>query len=123
MILHRQGKWMIAQSHLLDDLIARAPRFHYATFGRVFNRLMMRAVYVFETMRSGAIVAQRLNVVVLLFRRIVPFDIELKRSAQRDVEELHAFADGEDGKATIKRILHSGKFPFVARWIDIFFQN
>ena len=114
---------MIAQSHLLDDLIGRAPRFDYATFAWVLNRLMMRAVYVFETVRSGAIVAQRLNVVVLLLRRIMPFDIELKRSAQRDVEELHAFADGEDGKAAIERILHGGKFPFVARWIDIVFQS
>src|ERR1051325_5259082 len=95
-ILDGEGERIITEPHLLDDVIGGAPGFDLETVAEFIERLMMRTVDLIETMRGGAIGPQRLDIVVLHFRRVVPLNIEVERPAERDIEKLHAFADGED---------------------------
>lgn len=41
MILDRQRKRIIAQAHLLDDIVIGAPSFDFETVGDAIDRLMM----------------------------------------------------------------------------------
>src|SRR4029077_6886665 len=41
MILDGQRKWIIAQAHLLDDVVISAPRFDFETVCDTIDRLMM----------------------------------------------------------------------------------
>jgi hypothetical protein len=122
-VLHGQSERMIAQAHLLNDVVGRAPRFNFATVGQSVDGLMMRAVHHIETMRRAAIVAQRLDVVIFLLGQIMTLDIELERPAERDVENLEPFADGEDGQAARERVSRCLKFPGIPRKIDIFIEH
>ena len=85
MILHRQGKGIVAQFYLFDDIICGAPRFYFKTGTKLVDRLMMRAIYFLETMARIAIGAKRLNVVGLLIGQIMTTDVEVKRAAECDV--------------------------------------
>ena len=49
-----------------------------------------------KTVRSAAGMAQWLNFPISLLGQIVTFDVELQCSAERDIEYLNAFADGEN---------------------------
>jgi len=41
MILDRQSEWIIAQAHLLDDVVMGAPCFDFETVCDAIDRLMM----------------------------------------------------------------------------------
>ena len=41
MILDRQSEWIIAQAHLLDDVVISTPRFDFETVCDTIDRLMM----------------------------------------------------------------------------------
>jgi hypothetical protein len=41
MILDREGEWIIAQAHLLDDIIIGGPCFDFETVCEPIDRLMM----------------------------------------------------------------------------------
>src|SRR6266446_5718230 len=76
MILDGHGKRIVAQSHLLDDVIGGAPRFHFETFTRAIDRLMMRAVHLVEAMRRLSVVTQRLNIVIFHLWKFMAGNIE-----------------------------------------------
>ena len=99
MILDRERKRIIAQPHLLDDVVGLAPGLHFEAVPEPIDGLVMGAVDAIEAMRGRAIGAQWLNVVSLHFRRVVPGNIEAQGAAQRDVKKLHAFANREDWQA------------------------
>ena len=75
MILDGKRKRMIAEPHLLDDVVGGAPGFDLETFAEFIERLVMGAVYAIESMRGGAISSQRLDIVILHFRRVVAVNI------------------------------------------------
>src|SRR6266487_1272531 len=93
MVLHAESEGIVAQSYLLDDVIGCAPRLHFETGAQFIDRLMMRAIHFFKTMARPAIGSQRLDVVRLLPRQIMASDVEMKGTAERDVERLQSFAD------------------------------
>jgi hypothetical protein len=122
MILHGNGEGIIAQPHLLDDIVEWAPRFDFETVCDPIDRLMVRAVYFFESMLRGYVVTQRLNVLLLLFGEFMPRNVEPKRSAERDIQDLDSFANAENRQTARERLLHGRKFPAITRSIDTFFQ-
>jgi len=121
--LHGESERIIAEPDLLDDVVGRAPRFHFATIAEAIDRLMMGAVHFCKPMRGGAIVTQWLDIVIALLRKVVTFDVELERATERDVKNLEAFANREDRNPARDRGLKCVKFPTVAFWIDIFVQH
>src|SRR5205823_4570606 len=78
MILHRQGKRVIAQADLFYDVVVRAPSLNLASLRYLIDGLVMRAVNLFEAMPCAAIDPQWLNVMFLLLRKIVTLDVELQ---------------------------------------------
>src|SRR6266513_6348962 len=98
MILHGNGEGIIAQPHLLDNIIERAPRFDFETIRDSIDRLMVRTVYFFESMLRGYVVTQRLNVLLLLFGAFMPRNVEPKYAAERDIQNLHSFANTDNRK-------------------------
>src|SRR4051794_811706 len=96
MILDGERERMIAEAHLLDDVVSRAPGFDLEALAEFIERLVMRAIDLLQPMRGGAIGPQRLDIVVFHFRRVVAGNIETESAAERDIEQLHAFADGEN---------------------------
>lgn len=94
MILHSECKRIIAQAHLLDDVVRSAPGFHLETVCRPIHCLMMRAVYSLKPMRGYGGVPERLNVVLFLLWQVMAWNIEPQRSAQSHVQHLDAAADG-----------------------------
>jgi hypothetical protein len=58
-----------------------------------------------------------------LLRQIVIFDVELERACERDVENLKAFANGEDRQAARERVLGRLEFPGIARKIHTFVEH
>ena len=123
MILDGEGERMIAEAHLLDDVVRSAPGFDLETFAEFIERLVMRAIHLFQPMRGGAIRSQRLDIVIFHFRRVVAGNIEVQSAAERDIEELHAFADGENRQLPFQRVLRCRKFPAIAFRLHVRIQN
>src|SRR3954469_12221875 len=96
-ILDRERERIVAEPDLLDDVVGRAPGFDFETVAEFIQCLVMRAVDLVQAMRGRAIGPQRLDVVVLHFRSVMTRYVEPESAAERDIEKLHAFADGEDG--------------------------
>src|ERR1700682_6026073 len=114
MILDGQSKRIIAQTHLLDDVVSLTPGFDFEAIAQSIDCLVMGAVYAIEAMGRRAIRAQWLDVMVLHLRRIVAGNVETKGAAKRDIKELHALADCEDRQAPFERIFRRFKFPAIA---------
>ena len=85
MILDGQGKRIIAQAHLLDDVVGHAPGFDLATVPQSIDRLMVRTVYFFETVPSGTVVAQRLDIMILHLGQFMTGNVKLERATEGDV--------------------------------------
>src|SRR2546428_1129674 len=120
MILHRERKRIIPQAHLLDDIVSSAPRLDFETVRDAIDRLVMRAVYFFESMVRGRIVTQRLNILLFLVGVLVIRNVELKRAAERDVQDLDTSANAEDRQTTRDGLRNRIELPAVPRRIDIF---
>ena len=58
MVLDRESEGIITQTHLLDDIIVGAPGFDFETVCQPIDGLMMRTVYIFESMLGLAVVTQ-----------------------------------------------------------------
>src|ERR1041385_160804 len=86
MILHGERERIITEPHLFDDVIRCAPGFDFEAVAEFSERLMMRAVDLVEPVRRGTIRPQRLNVVLLHFRRVVPGNVEMEGAPERDVK-------------------------------------
>ena len=100
-----------------------APGLDLQTIAQPIDRLMMPAVYFSQPVLRGAVMAERLDIMFSLVRQIVPRDVELERPAERDVENLQTFADGQDRKTSGQGIFDRGKFPAIPLWIDIFIEH
>src|SRR4030095_13877843 len=98
MILDSESEGVIAQFHLLDDVIGGAPGLHFETGAQFVDRLMMRAIHFFKTMACFAIGSERLDIVCLLMRQVMASDVEMESAAERDIESLQSFADRENRK-------------------------
>src|SRR3954462_8401111 len=85
-VLAREGEGIIAEPHLLDPVIGRAPGFDLETVAEFIQRLMMRAVHLLKAMGSGTVRPQRLDIVLLLVRRVMSGNSQPQRAAKRDVE-------------------------------------
>ena len=85
MILDRQREWIIPQANLLDDIVIGAPSFDVETVCDAIDRLMMRRVYVFESMLRAAVVTQWLNVLLFLFRQSMSGNVERERATKRHI--------------------------------------
>src|ERR1043166_1049051 len=83
---------------------------------------MVRAVHLIETMSRRRIASEGLYVSLLLLTRIVTGNVELERTAKRDVENLHTFTDREDRQPAGDRFFDGFEFPAIARRIDIFLE-
>ena len=123
MILDSQRERIIAQPHLLDDVVGLAPGLDFEAVAESIDGLVMGAVHLLEPMRCGTIGPQRLDVMILHLRRVVPRNVEVQRSAERDVKELHAFADGENRQAPFERLFCRLKFPLVPLRLDILVED
>ena len=123
MILHSECEGIVAQSYLLDDVVGCAPRLHFKTSAHFIDRLMMRAIYFFKAMTRAAIRSQWLDVVRLLLRQIMAGDVEMKGTAERDIESLQSFADRENRKPAFDRMLESVEFPAIPIGIHILFDH
>ena len=55
MILNGERERMIAEAHLLDDVVRSAPGFDLKAVAEFVERLMMRTVYLLEPMRGGTL--------------------------------------------------------------------
>src|SRR6476620_9841986 len=82
----------------------------------------MRAVHFGKTMRRATRATQRLNFALLLLGQIMPFDVELERAAECDVEDLKTFANCQNRQSARERVLDSLKLPAVALRVDLFIQ-
>ena len=114
MVLDREGEGMIAEPDLLDDVIRCAPGFDLKPVAELVDGLMMGAINLVEPMGRGTIGSQRLDVLLLHFGRVVTGNIEAQSAAQRDIEKLHAFANREDWKPPLERVVCRFKFPAVS---------
>jgi len=119
MELHAESERIVAQFYLLDDVIGCTPRLHCKTSTRFIDRLMMRAIHFFEAMTRPAIRSQRLDIMGLLLRQVMAGDIEMKRTAERDIERLQSFADRENRKPAFDRLLDGVEFPPIPIGIHI----
>src|SRR3954453_11268565 len=97
MILDRQAKRIIAEPHLLDDVVGRAPGFDFETVAEPIYRLVMGAVDQRETMGGRLVGPERLDISFLHLWRVMTRNVETKGAAERDVHYLHALADRKDG--------------------------
>src|SRR6266480_6016818 len=122
MVLDSESEGIIAQFHLLDDVIGSAPGLHFETGAQFVNRLMMRAIHFFKTMARFAIGSQGLDIVRLLIRQVMACDVEMETAAERDVESLQSFADRENRKPAFNRLLDCVEFPAIAIGIHILFD-
>src|SRR5438874_1158629 len=111
MVLDRESERIIAEPHLLDDVVGGAPGFDFEAVAEFIEGLVMRAVDLIEAMSCGAIGAQWLDIVVLHFGRVVAGNVEMQGAAESDVEELHALANREDRKLPLERVFRCLKLP------------
>ena len=88
MVLDSESEGVIAQFHLLDDVITGAPGLYFETDAQFIDRLMMRAIYFFKTIARFAIGPERLDIVRLLIRQVMAGDVEMKGTAEGDIESL-----------------------------------
>src|SRR5437764_15229369 len=123
MVLDRETERMIAETHLLDDVVGRAPRFDFEAVAKFIEGLMMRAVDLIEAMSCGAIGAQRLDIAVLHFGRVMAGNVEMQGAAESDVEELPALANREDRQLPLERVFRCHKFPAVAIRLHVGIEN
>src|SRR5438132_11710514 len=123
MVLHSESEGIVAQFYLLDDVVVCAPRLHFKTSTQFIDRLMMRAIHFFKTMTRAAIRSQRLDVVRFLLRQVMAGNVEMKGTAERDIESLQSFADRENRKPTFDRILDGVEFPAIPIGIHILFDH
>src|SRR5207247_3337174 len=103
MILDPERVWIIPQAHFVDNVVGSPPRFDFEAVRNPIDRLMVRAVYFFESMIRSRIVTQRLNIVVFLVGVLVTRNIELKRATERDIQNLDASANAEDRQTARER--------------------
>src|SRR5688572_16541948 len=99
MILHGQRERIIAQAHLLDDVVRLAPGLDFEAVTEFVDSLVVRAVHFFEPVGGRTSGPQWLDVMILHLRRVVPGNVEVKRTAERNVEELHSLTNGENWEA------------------------
>src|SRR5947208_16254857 len=111
MILDREREWIVPQAHLLDNVVGSAPRFDFETVRDSIDRLMVRAVYFFESMIRSRVITQRLNIVVFLVRALVTRNIELKAATERDISELDASANAEYRQTARDRLRNPLELP------------
>src|SRR6266403_1388048 len=123
MILHSESEGIVAQSYLLDDVIGCAPRLHFETGAQFIDCLMMRAIHFFKAMTRAAIRSQRLDVMRLLLRQVMAGDVEMKGTAERDIESLQSFADRENRKPAFDRMLDGVELPAIPIGIHILFDH
>src|SRR5438874_12470610 len=97
MVLDAKGKWIIAETDLLDDVVGCAPALDFETGPEPINRLMVRAVHFFKLVGRFGVGTQRLNIVIFLFGKFVTRNVELERSSESNIQQLHPLADGEHG--------------------------
>ena len=93
MILHREREWIVAQTHLLDDVVRSAPGFHFETVAQAVDSLVVRAIHFLQPVRGGALGPQGLDVMVAHFWTVMAGDVEEKRSPERDIKHLHPLAN------------------------------
>src|SRR2546425_9444187 len=60
---------------------------------------------------------------ILLLRQLVAGNVELERAAERDVQNLHAFANRENRQTAAEDFFDRIEFPAVSFWIDILLQH
>src|SRR6266446_948826 len=123
MVLHSESEGIVAQFYLLDDVIGCAPRFHFETGAQFVDRLVMRAIHFFKAMTRPVIRSQRLDIMRLLLRQVMASDVEMKGTAERDIERLHSFADREYRKPAFDRLLDGVEFPPIPIGIHILFDH
>ena len=87
-ILDREGEGIIAEPDLLDDVIGRAPGFDLEPVSEFIQGLMMGAVDPVEAMNRRTIGAERLDIVILHFRGVMPGNVEVQGPPKRDIEKL-----------------------------------
>ena len=122
MVLYPESEGIIAQFYLLDDVVGCAPGFDFKTGAQFIDRLMMGAIYFFESMARFAIGSEPLNVVRLLIRQVMAGNVEMEGPAEADIESLQSFADCENRKPALDRLLNGVEFPAIAIGIHIFFD-
>src|SRR2546423_5709790 len=85
MVLNAKGEWIIAETDLLDDVVARAPRFDFQTGPQALNRLVVRAIHFFKLVRRFCVGTQRLNIVIFLIGKFMTWNVELESSSESDI--------------------------------------
>ena len=71
----------------------------------------------------GRVVTQRLNIMVFLVGVLVTRNIEPKRSAERDIQGLDAFANAQDWQTARERLRNRLELPAVPHRIHIFIDQ
>ena len=120
MVLHAQAEGVVAEPHLLDHVVVRAPGLDFQAGTGLVQGLVMGAVDAGNLNGGAAGIAQELDVLELEF--VVVRNVEMKRAAKRDIEHLQAPADGEEGQPLPDRPGHDREFPGIARGVGIFDQ-
>src|SRR5205823_12922968 len=82
MVLDSESEGIIAQFHLLDDVIGGAPGFYFETSPQFIDCLMMRAIHFCKTMARFAIGSKRLDIVDLLIRQVMASDVEIETAPE-----------------------------------------
>ena len=104
MILDRQRKRIIPQSHLLDDIVVGTPSFDFKIVCDLIDRLMMRTVYVFESMLRIAVVMQWLDILLFLFRQSMTGNVKPEGTAQSYIQDLNTPANSENRQPPHERL-------------------
>ncbi len=120
MVLHTEAEGIIAQACLFDHVVVRAPGLDLEAGAKLIQRLVVRAINVRDLYRGARGIAERLDIVELQIGSAMTGDIEMQGSTKRDVEDLQAATNGEDGQMTVHRFRDDGKFPGVASAIRFF---
>src|SRR5580700_6461076 len=114
---------MVFQADLLDDAIGGAPCLDFEAIAEAVDGLVMGAVDALETDGGIRGETEGLDVVGFHLGQVVAWNIEMQRAAEGDVEDLGAFADGEDGDAVLEGGLNRGKFETVAVGFGVLFDQ
>src|SRR4051812_24213006 len=84
-VLDGECKGIISKPHLLDDVVGFAPGFDFEPLAEAIHRLVMRAVNQVETMARRLVGAQWLDILLFHLRRVMTGNVEVERTAERDV--------------------------------------
>ena len=117
-VLHTQSEGVSSESRLLDHIVVRAPSLDFQAGAELVEGLVMGAVDAGNLNGGAASIAQGLDVLELEF--VMVRDIEMKRAAKRDIENLQPPADGEERQPLLDRPGQDGEFPGIARRVGIF---